>query len=70
VTPAAPPASTRPLWLAIFVLAAAVIGVAAGMLAFAGGTNLPLSVVAGGTAFGGCLALLLALAHYLRAAGA
>ncbi|GIF41342.1 hypothetical protein [Actinoplanes xinjiangensis] len=69
MTPTAPPASTRPLWLAVFVLAATVTGTAAGILAFAGGTNIPLSVVAGGTAFGGSLALLLALAHFMRAAG-
>jgi hypothetical protein len=65
MTPTVPPASTRPLWLAFFVLAATVTGGAAGLLAFAGGSNVPTAILAGGAAFAGTMALLVTLAHYL-----
>jgi hypothetical protein len=65
MTPAAPPASTRPLWLAVFLRAAA-IG-AAGLLAVAGGggTNVPAAILTSGDEFAGAVAVLLALAHHL-----
>jgi hypothetical protein len=65
MTPAPQASSTRPLWLGLFLLTAVVIGAAAGLLAYAGGTNLPTAILTGGGAFAGTTGLLLALAHYL-----
>ncbi|MDX5461749.1 MULTISPECIES: hypothetical protein [Micromonospora] len=59
MTSTAPTSSSRPLWLAIFVLAAAAVGAVAGLLAVAGGTNVSTAILTG------TVALLLALAHYL-----
>ncbi|MCP3785278.1 hypothetical protein NLX85_18085 [Micromonospora sp. A3M-1-15] len=59
MTSTAPTTSSRRLWLAVFVLAAAAVGAVAGLLAVAGGTNVPTAILTG------TVALLLALAHYL-----
>ncbi|MFI5837712.1 hypothetical protein ACIA5A_28945 [Micromonospora sp. NPDC051300] len=60
-----PTGSTRPLWAALIVLTAVLVGAAAAMLSIAGGVPIPLAVIAGGGAFGGTVALLLAIAHFL-----
>ena len=66
MTPAPQTTSTRPLWLGLFLITAAITGGAAGLLAHAGGTNIPTAILTGGGAFAGAIGLLLALAHFLR----
>ncbi|MFF0371276.1 MULTISPECIES: hypothetical protein [Micromonospora] len=60
-----PTGNTRPLWTALIVLTAALVATAAGLLSVAGGVPVPLAIIAGGGAFGGTVALLLAVAHFL-----
>ncbi len=55
--------SPRMLWLAVIVLAAALVAETAGVLAYAGGSNMPTSILTAGGAFAGCIALLLALVN-------
>jgi hypothetical protein len=59
-----PRTDQRPVWIAIFLLAAAVLGIMAGFLAYASGVNTPAAVLAGGGTFGTATLLFLALAHY------
>lgn len=54
----------RAVWIAIALLAGALIGTAAALLSFAGGVPLPLAIVAGGAAVGGTVVLVLALVRY------
>ena len=64
MTPAPPASTTRPLWLALFLLTATLTGGCAGLLSYASGTNLPTAILTGGSAFAGTLILLLAVAHF------
>lgn len=61
-TPNAP--TPRAVWIAIILLSAALVAATAGLLAYAGGTNLPTAILTGGGAYAGTVLLLLALAHY------
>ncbi|MEU4383567.1 hypothetical protein [Micromonospora echinofusca] len=60
-----PPDPSRAIWTAIILLAATPVGSATGLLSAAGGMSVPLAIIAGGGAFGGTVALLLALAQFL-----
>lgn len=65
MTPTTPTAGTpRAVWIAIILLTAAILAAVAGLLAFAGGANVPTAILTGGGAFAGTVALLLAIAHY------
>lgn len=56
--------TVRGLWLAIAILAAVLVGAAAGLLSWAGGLNPPNAVLAGGGAFGGAVMLAVALLRF------
>ncbi len=56
--------TVRGLWLTIAVLIGALVGVTAGLLAWAGGMNAPSAVLAGGGAFGGTVLLVLAVLRF------
>jgi hypothetical protein len=62
------PALTNPtargLWLAVTVLTAALVGITAGLLAWAGGLNPPTAILTGGAAFGSTVLLVLAVLHF------
>jgi hypothetical protein len=60
-------ASTRPLWLAVIILVSLMIGVAAGTITWFGNSDPYTAILAGGSTFGGCVLLLLAMAAYLTA---
>jgi hypothetical protein len=66
MTPAPLPSATRPLWLGLILLTAAVIASAAGLLAYAGGANIPTAILMGGGAYAGATGLLLAVAHFAQ----
>ncbi|MBE1485294.1 hypothetical protein [Plantactinospora soyae] len=51
--------ATRALWLAVTALAGAIIGVAAGLISWAGSRNPGEAILVGGAAFAGTLALIL-----------
>lgn len=57
--------ASRPIWVAIIVLTAVLIGTTTGLLSAAGGVPTPLALIAGGGAFGGATALLLSIAQFL-----
>jgi hypothetical protein len=52
------------VWIALILIAAVIVGAAAGLLAFAGGANVPTAVLTGGGAFAGTVLLLLALLNF------
>lgn len=57
--------STRPLWAALVVLAAALLGETAGLISHAGGASISAAILTGGSAFvvsSGTLAGLVVLA--------
>lgn len=54
----------RSVWIALILIAAALIGGGAGLLAWAGGANVPMAILTGGGAFGGAIVLLLTLCRY------
>ena len=56
--------TVRGLWLAITVLTAALIGVAAGVLAWVGGLNPPTAILSGGATFGGTVLLVLTVLRF------
>jgi len=56
--------ASRAVWIALILLCAAFVAVAAGLLAYAGGANVPTAILTGGGAYAGTVLLLLALAHY------
>jgi hypothetical protein len=56
---------TRALWLAITMLAAALLGASAGLLSWLGGMNPPNSILAAAGAFAGTMLLILAVVHFL-----
>ena len=58
------PRIPRWVWVALMGLAAFIVAGAAGLLAYAGGANIPAAILTGGGAFAGAMLLLLAVAHY------
>ena len=65
LTPAVPPPQTpRSVWIALVLIVATLVGAGAGLLAHAGGANIPTAVLTGGGAFAGTILLLLALLNY------
>jgi hypothetical protein len=52
--------------LLIIVLVAALVSIVAGLLAHAGGANVPVAVLTGGDAFGTSVLLLLAMGSFLE----
>ena len=56
----------RAMWLTIIILAAVLVGVATVVLARLDGRSLPASVMLGGTAFGGTIALELGVFAFAR----
>jgi hypothetical protein len=65
-TPPAGPAGTpRWVWMLLMLLTASLIGVGAGVLAHAGGADVPDAIFKGGAAFAGTTLLLIAIAHYV-----
>ncbi len=56
--------TARGLWLAVTVLTAALVGAAAGLLAWAGELNPPTAILTGGAAFGSTVLLVLAVLHF------
>jgi hypothetical protein len=59
------PGSRRPIYIALIVIIAVIIGTAAGVLAFLSGANVASAVLTGGTAFAGAALLLLPLLKLL-----
>jgi hypothetical protein len=57
-------ASTRALWLALMVFFALVVGLVAGLMAWAGGDNPFAAMRGGGTAFGGTVLVLFAIFYF------
>jgi hypothetical protein len=57
-------ASTRSLWLAVIILAGLIIGIAAGLLAWAGGQNPYVAILTGGGAFGAMVLFLFAIFQF------
>lgn len=49
----------------VVLLVATLVGVIAGLLAFAGGANVPSAILTGGSAFAGAALLQLAVAHFI-----
>jgi len=62
-------ASTRALWLALMVFFALVVGLVAGLLAWAGGEHPFAAVRGGGTAFGGTVLVLFAIFYFATHGG-
>lgn len=56
----------RWVWLLLILLTACLIGGVAGVLAYAGDSNVPGAILTGGGAFAGTVALLLGIAHFTR----
>jgi hypothetical protein len=54
----------RAVWIALALLAALIVGAAAGLLSFIGGVAPPLAVLAGGGAFGATVILILTVLRY------
>jgi hypothetical protein len=57
--------STKPIWMAIIVIAAALIGVAGGMLSWLADSSVPSAFLTGGASFGGAVLLMLAVVYFL-----
>jgi hypothetical protein len=57
--------TTRMLWLALMLLFGLLVGAAAGLLDWAGGTNPYRAVEHAAASFGGVLALLLAVYYFV-----
>jgi hypothetical protein len=62
--PPSTPTAPRSIWIALVLLAAAIVAVAAGLLAFASGAQLPTALLTGGGAFAGTTAILIALLNF------
>jgi heme A synthase len=58
------PPTPRSVWIALILMAAVIVGAGAGLLAYAGGANVPMAVLTGGGAFAGTVLLLLALLSF------
>ena len=54
----------RAIWLAIFLLAAAMLGGICGLLSWLGGMNPANAVLSGGGAFGSAIVLILSLFYF------
>ena len=54
-----------PIWLAIGVIFALIIGIGAGVIDWLGQRNVPLAILYGGAAFGGTMMLVIALIRLL-----
>ncbi|GGQ67750.1 hypothetical protein [Couchioplanes azureus] len=61
--------STRALWLAFMILFGLLVGAAAGLLTWADGESSFAAVRAGGTSFGGALALLFGIFYFATHGG-
>jgi drug/metabolite transporter (DMT)-like permease len=55
----------RHLWFAIMLIAGSMLGAAGGVLTWLAGSNVPAAIVAGGSVFGGAIALLVAIYRFL-----
>lgn len=62
--PSPTPPPSRSIWMALVLIGAVIVGASSGLLAYAGGNNVPMAVLAGGGAFGATVLLLLALLNY------
>jgi hypothetical protein len=60
--------TARGLWLAITVLAAVIVGTAAGLLAWLGGMNPATAILTGGGAFAGTVVLVLTMVRFTAGA--
>lgn len=59
--------STRPLWLAVIVIVAILVGIAAGVLTWASNRNTYVGLLAAGGGFAGTVAVMLGMASFLTA---
>ncbi len=60
-SPQTPP---RWMWVLLMLLFSALVGTVGGLLAYASDKSIPGAILYGGGTFGGCLLLLIAVAHY------
>jgi predicted branched-subunit amino acid permease len=63
------PPTPQGVWTALIVLTAVIIGVGAGMLAWAGGANPPNAILVAGASFGGTALLILAVFNFRVSTG-
>ena len=63
-SPHTPPPTPRAVWIALILLASAIVAGAAGLLANAAGASMPASVLASGAAFAGTVALMLSILNF------
>jgi hypothetical protein len=56
--------SLRPIWIALILIVAVIVGTSAGLLAFASGAHVAVAVLTGGGTFAGTVMLLLALLKF------
>ncbi len=68
--PSTSPTSLRAVWIGFALLTGILVGAATGLLSYAGGVPAPLAVVAGGSACGGAIGLVLFLVRYATGDGA
>jgi hypothetical protein len=47
------------------ILTACIVGLISALLAYAGGSKLPIAILTGGSAFSSTAVLLIAIAHYI-----
>lgn len=59
----------RGLWLAIVVLAAALVGATGGLLAWSGGASPPMATLTGAGTFSGAALLFLAMFRFVAGSG-
>ena len=57
------------MWVAVIILTASIVGIIAALLAYAGGSNLPLAILTGGGTLSSTTLLLIAIAGYMRDEG-
>ena len=62
--------AVRGLWLAIVILAAALVGAVGGLLAWSGGLNVPMATLTGAAAFSSAVLLFLAMFRFVTDGGA
>lgn len=55
----------RYVWIAVMILTACIVGIIAALLAYAGGSKLPIAILTGGGALSSTALLLVAIAHYV-----
>ncbi len=61
--------TARALWLAIAVIAGAVVGTAGGLLGWAGGMNPPTAILTGGGTFAGTVLFILTVLRFATEPG-